>query len=261
MKKQLFVLMALLISAGISAQVKIIAHRGASYIAPENTVASSKLAWSLNADAVETDIYLTRDNKIICSHDGTTKRTTGQDLKISETPYNLLATLDAGSWKSAEYKGEKLPLLEELIRVMPKGKELVIEIKCGPEVLPYLKRIIDKYKKNRSFTFIAFDLNTITGTKKVFPSNPCYWLCSNKALLQQNFSLIAPAKLEGVSLSWNIIDNDVMKNAQSLGLEVYTWTVDDPAEAQRLVSLGVKGITTNRPGWLEEQTGISKPVK
>lgn len=261
MKKQLFVLIALLVSAEISAQVKIIAHRGASYIAPENTVAASKLAWSLKADAVETDIYLTKDNKVICSHDGTTKRTTGQDLKISETPYSVLADLDAGSWKSAEYKGEKLPLLEDLIRVMPKGKELVVEIKCGPEVLPFLKKIIDKYKKNRSFTFIAFDLKTITETKKTFPPNPCYWLCSNKELLAQNFGAIAPANLEGLSLSWNIIDADVMKKAESMNLEVYTWTVDNPDEAKRLVSLGVKGITTNRPGWLEEQTGISKPVK
>lgn len=245
----------------VNGQVKIIAHRGASYIAPENTVASSKLAWSLNADAVETDIYLTKDNKIICSHDGTTKRTTGQDHKISETTYTILSTLDAGSWKSAEYKGEKLPLLADLIKVMPKGKELVIEIKCGPEVLPYLKKTIDKYKKNRSFTFIAFDLNTITETKKVFPANPCYWLCSNKDLLAQNFGSIALAKLEGISLSWNIITNDVMNKAEQLGLEVYSWTVDDPAEAKRLVSLGVKGITTNRPGWLEEQTGIRKPAK
>ena len=236
-----------------SGQVKIIGHRGASFLAPENTVASAELAWDAGADAVECDIWLSKDNKIICSHDANTKRTSGQDHNISETGSKILRRLDAGSYKDEKYKGEKLPFLREIIKTVPNGKELVIELKCKGEVLPYLKKEIDKYQKDKSFTFICFDLQTISNTKKIFPENPCYWLCSNAELLEKNFDTVAEAKLEGVSLSHAIINENVMNKAQSLNLEVYSWTVDDPAEAKRLISLGVKGITTNRPGWLNEQ--------
>jgi glycerophosphoryl diester phosphodiesterase len=234
-------------------QVMIIGHRGASYLAPENTVASAKLAWQSNADAVECDIWLSKDNKIICSHDGNTKRTSGCDFKISETGSKVLRRLDVGSFKGEEYKGEKMPFLEELIRTVPSGKELVIELKCGTEVLPCLQKILKKYDKSRQFVFICFDFQTITETKKAFTDKKCYWLCSNRELLAKTIDKVPGAGLDGVSLGYAIIDSDVMKKAESLNLEVYSWTVDDPAEARRLISLGVKGITTNRPGWLETQ--------
>lgn len=236
-----------------SGQVKIIAHRGASYLAPENTVAAAKLAWELGADAVECDIFLTKDNKIIACHDATTKRTTGEDYRISETDSKTLRKLDAGSFKDVKYRGERVPFLKELIKTVPAGKELVIEIKCKSEVLPYLKKEIDRYRKNRNFTFISFDFQTISDTKKLFPEYPCYWLCSNAALLEATLVKVAPAKLEGISLGYAIINESVIKKAGGLSLEVYSWTVDDPAEAKRLIGLGVKGITTNRPGWLNEQ--------
>lgn len=236
-----------------NSQVKIIAHRGASYLAPENTVASAELAWEKGADAVEVDIYLTKDNKVIGIHDANTRRTTGQDYKVSETDSGVLRTLDAGSFKDPEYKGEKLPFLKEIIKTVPKGKELVVEIKCKSEILPFLEKEVKRYQKKIVFTFICFDFKTISDTKKVFPSNSCYWLCSNAELLENTFSQVAPAGLEGVSLSWNIINENVIRKAADLNLEVYSWTVDDPAEAKRLITLGVKGITTNRPGWLREQ--------
>ena len=234
-------------------QVRIIAHRGASWLAPENTIASAILAWVKGADAVEVDIYLSKDNKIICIHDGNTKRTTGQDHKVSETDSKILRRLDAGSFKDEKYKGEKLPFLKEIIKTVPHGKELVVEIKCKSEILSYLEKAVKKYQKNITFTFICFDFQTISDTKKIFPANSCYWLCSNPELLKKTFNKVSPAGLDGVSLSWNIINENTIKKASDLNLDVYSWTVDDPVEAKRLISLNVKGITTNRPGWLKEQ--------
>jgi glycerophosphoryl diester phosphodiesterase len=236
--------------------VQIIGHRGASYLAPENTVASAILAWELGADAVECDIHLSKDNRVIVSHDATTKRTSLKDYTIKDTESTVLRTLDAGSFKDDKYKGEKIPFLEELIQIVPAGKELVIEIKCGTEVLPFLKDLIGQYKKDKQFVFIAFDINTISETKKLFPENRCYWLCSNKELLQKNIRLVQDAGLEGISLSYGIIDKDVAAQARKLNLELFTWTVDNPDEAKRLIALGVKGITTNRPGWLDEEIGM-----
>ena len=165
----------------------------------------------------------------------------------------LLRKLDVGSLKDEKYKGEKIPFLEEIIQTVPEGKELVIEIKCGNEVLPYLKEVINRYDKNIKFVFISFDFQTISETKKVFPDKACYWLCSNLELLEKTVSLIPVAGLDGISLSYNIIDTKVADMAKRHELALFTWTVDDPDEARRLISLGVKGITTNRPGWMREQ--------
>ena len=236
-------------------KTKFIAHRGASYLAPENSLASSKLAWELGADAVECDIYLSKDNRIMVNHDGTTKRTSGTEYTIKDTHSDTLRKLDIGSLKDIKYKGEKIPFLEEIIQAVPAGKELVVEIKCGSEVLPELKRIINKFWEGKKFVFIAFDFQTISDTKKTFPENPCYWLCSNPDLLKKNLSKVPEAGLEGISLSWNIITREVTNEAGRLNLELFSWTVDNPDEAKRLISLGVKGITTNRPGWLNEQIG------
>ena len=104
MKKLYFIITFIFISLISFAQVEIIGHRGESDLAPENTLASSKLAWSVGADAVETDIYLTKDNRIICSHDANTKRTTGVSLAIKETSSKELRKLDAGSFKDKKYK-------------------------------------------------------------------------------------------------------------------------------------------------------------
>jgi len=231
---------------------QIIGHRGASFLAPENTVASARLAWESGADAVECDIYLSKDNRIMVSHDENTKRTTRKDFSIKNTHSDTLRILDAGSFKDEKYKGEKIPFLEEIIATVPDGKELVIEIKCGSEVIPHLKNIVDN-AKNKKFVFIAFDLQTITDTKKAFPGNSCYWLCSDNELLKKNLRQVSEAGLDGISLSWNIITREVASEAKKINLELFSWTVDNPDEAKRLISLGVKGITTNRPGWLKEQ--------
>ena len=257
MKRSVLILLVMLPGIFASGQVKIIAHRGASYIAPENTVAASKLAWELGADAVECDIYLTGDNKIIVCHDGTTKRTTGEDYRISETDSKTLRKLDAGSFRDEKYRGERLPFLKELIRTVPAGKELVVEIKCKSEILPFLKKEIDRYRKDRNFSFICSDFQTLCDTKKIFPGDPCYWLCSNASLLEATLEKVPPAGLEGISLAYAIINESVIKKAGDLNLEVYSWTVDDPAEAKRLTGLGVKGLTTNRPGWLNEQIKLN----
>ena len=106
------VIIASLVLAGCHSKVEIIGHRGASYLAPENTVASANLAWEKQADAVEVDIYLTQDSKIVVIHDSTTKRTAGQDMEVAKSTARQLRELDVGSFKNVDYAGEKIPLLE-----------------------------------------------------------------------------------------------------------------------------------------------------
>jgi glycerophosphoryl diester phosphodiesterase len=239
----------------MTAQNTFIAHRGASYDAPENTVAAAKLAWEQGADAVECDVHLSKDNRIMVIHDKDTKRTCSskKNFSIADTPSTLLHDLDAGSWKDEKFKGEKIPFLSEMIETVPEGKILVVEIKCGPEVIPPLVRLMDKCNKQEQIVFIAFDWKTMLETKKTFPENKCYWLSGSKNGLSKKIVEAAENGLDGVNLHYSVIDEEVMQVAKENNLEVLTWTVDDPAEAKRLIDLGVTKITTNRPAWLKEE--------
>lgn len=239
----------------ITAQNTFIAHRGASFLAPENTLASAKLAWELGADAVEVDVYLTKDNRVMVIHDSDTKRTCSgkKNLFIAKSPSVLLRDLDAGIWKGKEFKGEKIPYLSEIIETVPEGKKLVVEIKCGSEILPALSRVVEKSGKQDQIVFICFGWKTILDTQKEFPDNDCYWLSSSKSGLGRKMEQAAQKGLAGVNLKYSIIDEDVVAQAKKHKLEVLAWTVDDPVEAKRLTEMGVCALTTNRPKWLKDE--------
>lgn len=253
MKRVLLATFFLIMITVVYGQVDFIGHRGASFLAPENTVASAKLAWELGADAVELDIYLTKDNQVMVIHDGNTKRTCGENYVVKNTDSEILRKLDAGSFKDEKYKGEKIPFLKEMIATIPKGKKLVVELKCGSEVLPYLKEVVNESKKIEQLIFIGFDWQTIVDTKSTFPKNKCYWLCSKSGELVKRMNDKAISGLDGVDLNNAIIDQKAMDMAKEHNLVVVAWTVDDPKEAERLINLGVTGITTNRPDWLKAQ--------
>jgi len=240
----------------MNAQPTIIAHRGSSFAAPENTVASAQLAWQQQADAVELDIYLSADNRVMVMHDSNTLRTTGKSYKIAENSSEVLRTLDAGSWKGEQFKGEKIPYLEEMIATAPKGGKMVIEIKCGPEVFPALEKIVKKYGKKRQLIFIAFNWEVIVKAKEIFHKNRCYWLSSSATAVQEKIGQAPKYKLDGFNLNNKIVDEAIAKKVKDAGLELLSWTVDDPAEAKRLVQLGVTGITTNRPDLIRQSLSL-----
>ena len=254
MKTILALVTFIVIGFNSMAQNMFIAHRGASYFAPENTVASAKLAWELGADAVECDVYLSQDNRVMVIHDKNTRRTCKgkKSFDIAKTPSVVLRDLDAGSWKDEKYKGEKIPFIEELIETVPEGKTLVIEIKCGSEVLPELQRAIERKGKDDQNVFIGFDFDTMVQAQKAFPDNKCYWLSSSKPSDKKLDEVVA-AGLTGINVQYKNIDEELMSAANQRNLEVLTWTVDDPAAAKHLTEIGVKGLTTNRPKWLKEE--------
>ena len=252
MKFYLTIICSMLFSA-LVAQNVYIAHRGASYDAPENTVAAARLAWETGADAVEIDVYLASDNRVVVIHDKDTQRTCGgKNFVIKTTPSVVLRDLDAGIWKGEQFKGERIPYIEEVIATVPEGKMLVVEIKCGSEVIPHLERIIGKSEKKGQIVFICFGWETIVNVKKAFPDNKAYWLSGSKQAAIKKLDKLQRWESKGSTCN----TRPSMRNWspwQGENLEVLAWTVDNPEEAKRLNALGVTWITTNRPSWLKEQ--------
>ncbi len=246
--------------SGCTKSVEIIGHRGASYIAPENTMSSFKLGWKKGAD-VELDVYLTKDNRIVVIHDDTTKRTAGTDLKVAESTSGELRRLDVGSFKSDQYAGEKIPFLADVVKTIPSGRKLFVEIKCGLEILPYLREILARSGKMSRIVIIGFDLETVAMSKKMIDV-PTYWLRGTEKTkdteqwIPHDPQLVQTAKdkgLDGLDVHYAGVTKEFTDAVKAAGLKLYVWTVDDPKEAIRLAKLGVDGITTNRPGWLREQ--------
>jgi glycerophosphoryl diester phosphodiesterase len=255
--------------------VEIIAHRGASHDAPENTLAAVNLGWKRNADAVEVDVFLSKDNRIVAIHDKNTKRTTGHDGLVREMTWPELRKLEAGSWKNKKYMGEPIPLLSDILATIPEGKYLVIEIKCGPEIIQPLAVLLERAKVAPSKTaIISFSFDVVVAAKKQFPKRAVYYLSSikqnkNGGRWEPSVELLIKkartAGLNGLSLgnmgsqgavgNKSLVDylRHMRKETAALSLGFYVWTVDSPKMGKLLADLGLDGITTNRPAFLKSQ--------
>jgi glycerophosphoryl diester phosphodiesterase len=232
-------------------RVEFVAHRGESFLAPENTMAAFELAGANDADAVELDVHLTKDGRLIVCHDADTQRTHGIKLVIAEHTAEELTRLN-------------LPLLEEVIATIPEGKRLFIEIKCGPEATAELARLVDgSGKTNEQFVVISFRADVLVAAKKRLPGLKTFFLSDFKQDQQTNRcsptieELIAKAKeigADGLDLEAKApMDASAVKVIQAAGLECSVWTVDEPVVARRLIEYGVDAITTNRAAWLKQQ--------
>ena len=243
-----------------AAAVEIVAHRGASHDAPENTLPAVRLAWEQGADAVEIDIHATRDGKIVAIHDRDTWRVTGQRGVVAEMRLDQLRLLDAGAWKGTEWSGTRIPTLEQVLETMPPKGTLVVEIKCSREVLPELERVLDASGKREQVMLIAFDYGTISEAKRRMPDRRCYWLYGFSESEAATYGVRSPADLlqrvekaalDGLDVKYTGEWTGELADAlRKLDKALYVYTVNDAEQARRLRDLGVAGITTDRPAYI-----------
>jgi glycerophosphoryl diester phosphodiesterase len=254
--------MCLLGSHSVSA-VEIIAHRGASYDAPENTLSSFKLGYQQGADADELDIYRSKDGKIVVMHDSDTGRIAGVTNKVETQTSVELRQLEIGRWGQWKDKGfsEKTPFLDEVLSLIPDGKRLFIEIKSSSKILPDLQRTLKRGgKKPEQTVLIGFDYQTMKLAKARMPKLKVLWLVSSDPKTKQYppveelIQKTKDAHLDGLDLNSGFpINVEFVQKVHQAGLEIHTWTVDDPEVARKEAAAGVDGITTNRPQWMREQ--------
>ncbi len=262
-----FLLLILITSAASVADAQlIVAHRGASYDAPENTLAAFRLAWEQNADAIEGDFYLTRDRQIVCIHDKTTKRVAPNqpDRNVAESTLDKLRTLDVGSWKSPRFTNERVPTLTEVLATVPEGRQIFVEIKCGPEILPVLKpQLAASALKPEQITIICFNEAVVTEARKTMPQYRANWLTSYRQKtktspwapsIEDVLKNLRRAKANGLGSNANLraIDLPFVEKVRYAGFGFHAWTVNDPQAARTFRSLGAESITTDRPAFIRE---------
>ena len=246
-------------------ETKIVAHRGASYDAPENTLAAFRLAFEHGADAIEGDFRLTSDGHIVCVHDKDGKRTLGSKVTIADTSLQQLRKLDAGSWKGSNWVGERIPTLDEVLDLLPETACLFMEVKCGPEIIkPLTYKVKTLGVKPSQLVLISFNKEVIRKFKEFNPDFIAYLLTSFKTkkgdgtLIPTAKELITVLKdIQADGLDCNAdsrLDSSFAETLRKAGYSLHVWTVNDEAKARRFIKdFGVESITTDRPKWLRNK--------
>ncbi|GFO70500.1 glycerophosphoryl diester phosphodiesterase [Geomonas limicola] len=244
----------------MSGATLIVGHRGSSQEAPENTLASFRLAFAEGADGIETDFRLSKDGEIVCLHDERTARTADADLVVADSSFGALRRLDAGSWKGERWRGERIPSLAEVLGILPEGKRCFLELKCGPEILPRLEEsLLGSAVPAEKVRILAFSAELISAVKERLPGYRACWLTdyrfrgSWQPNPRQVLETLRSCRADGLaSRERSVLDREFVTELRREGHEIHVWTVDRARPARRLVELGVDSIMTNRPGWLRQ---------
>ncbi|MGI9473580.1 MAG: glycerophosphodiester phosphodiesterase [Rubripirellula sp.] len=243
----------------------IVAHRGASHDAPENTVAAFKLAWEQGSDGIEGDFYLTSDDQIVCIHDRDTERTAGSKRVVEDSTLAELRTLEYGGWKGTEWQGELIPTFRQVLATIPAGKLFVIELKSKKAIAPVLAAELAKLDtESIELLIISFDLETVKACRELMPEVRAHWL--TKFTDKQKSGEFRPSAAEvakairqcgaagvGMQGNRNVIDEAYIDALRTEGCDQFhVWTIDSIDDAAYFQDLGAIGITTNRPQFIRD---------
>ena len=241
--------------------MQIIAHRGASGQAPENTLAAFRLAWVQGADGIEMDVHLSADGQVMVHHDEDTARCSDGQYVIADTQSAQLRQLDVGAWKSPQFAGERMPLLSEVLAEVPAGKRVLVEIKVGAEMAPALEQALHATPAGVEVALISFYPEALLACKARLPEIPTYWVVEGVGQpYRVSLEIIALAQqygFTGLDPDWAAVDPDWVAAARAAGLRLLCWTVNAPAAALGMRALGLDGITTDYPA--EQRQVLSTP--
>ncbi len=245
----------------------LVAHRGASHRAPENTLESYRLAWEEGARWIEGDFQLTADREIVCIHDPDTGRIApGQDrLIVADASLAELQRLDAGSWKAKKYAGANIPTLKEILAEMPSETGIYMEVKDEtPEFVPILRDVLAQSPvADALLTAIAFSTTVISRIRRTCPAIRTLLLCERQwdehhqrivPTVEELLTMAADCNAHGLGVGNSpLIDGEFVQRLREAYLEFHVWTVNNVEDALRYIELGVDSLTTDRPQGLREE--------
>jgi len=253
--------------------VVLIAHRGASGYAPENTLPAFEKAVAMGAPACELDVHLSRDGQIMVMHDSTLERTTNGQGKVAESDSDDLRTLDAGEKFSPEFKGTRIPFLAEMIDALQGKAVLVCEIKAGIGRIE--KKILDLIQEKGiedTATIISFNTEALKNARALdreiitmyLKGSPSKTVEGKTVYLPTPLSVIDEAEaldVDALNLHYQGITPELVRAAHARGFKVYAWTVNSIAKAKELLDMGVDGITGDYPDRLQTALNAARETK
>ena len=239
----------------------LIAHRGESVDAPENTLPAYKMAVE-RGFGFECDVYLSKDGRVFTFHDKNLARTTGgaNTRKCGDVTWDKLSKLDVGSWgkwKGSKFAGTRPALLEEVLELARDGRWIYIEVKkdAGCAVVPHIKKVLaaQKTATPKNVLFISFSDKICKALKKSMPEYKTLWIINPKEAddpLLNPENLIASLKelgVDGVDCRFRrrFISAGYIKAVRNAGFEFHVWTVDDISNARSAFRRGAQTVTTN----------------
>ncbi len=226
-------------------ETKVMAHRGASTDTPENTMAAFQKAIDDMADYIELDVQLTSDGEVIVMHDSNTYRTTGVDGNVANMTYREIRRLDAGSWYSDEYKGEKVPGLREVLELAQGKIKLNIELKPadnGEQLARKTVALIEKYNMEDDCVITSFSSSALSAVKACNENIKVGYILSAAYGDYYDMKDIDFFSVNAAFLSKRTID--AIHNS---GKQVYAWTVNNKDSIKNLTNKGVDGVITDNP--------------
>ncbi|MFG2342133.1 glycerophosphodiester phosphodiesterase [Streptomyces yangpuensis] len=240
--------------------VRVVAHRGASHEHPEHTLAAYRQAVADGADALECDVRLTADHKLVCVHDRRVERTSDGRGVVSEMTYEELRALDFGGWKGAEHRGAQVLLFEDLLKealAADRPVGLAVETKhptrAGGRLEAELVRVLKEYGladgRAGLVEVMSFSRNALIRLNRLAPGLPAVYL------IERRLRPVRPpfAGHAGPGIDLVRKDPGLVGRLKAKGLAVRVWTVDEPADVELCVRLGVDTLITNRPREVREQ--------
>lgn len=231
--------------------VEIIAHRGFSARAPENTLASLEAAVAVGADAIEFDLHVSSDGVPVVIHDPKLRRTTDGSGRVADKTWAELEKLDAGSWFSADFAGERVPSFRDaLARIGSRVRRVYPEVKGyrTAEDLVSMSEEVSAAGMSDRVVFISMDWAALGALREHDPSAHVGYIVDKSSRAEE--ALERSRRDEGAILDFKAAillgEPELARRATAQGTDLAVWTVDDPAEAGKLLELGVRRITTNR---------------
>lgn len=224
----------------------VMAHRGLSADAPENTLYAFSDAISVGADFIELDVQQTRDGVLVVMHDSNLKRTTGVNKDIWDVDYADIQNLDAGSWFDPAYANARIPTLEETLQFVDKRAKLNIEIKPtkhGSDTLEQdVAELITQYQYTDACYVTSFSYGSLKKVKEANPEIRTGYLMS--VAYGQFYSL---KYADAFSLNKVFVTSQVVNAAHQQGKQIFAWTVNSMSEVRSLCNLHVDSIITDDP--------------
>jgi glycerophosphoryl diester phosphodiesterase len=207
------------------------------------------------ADGVEVDIRLTLDNKIVCHHDKSALRTTGIDRKIEDMSLEEIQSLDCGSWFGENWSDERIPELKDVLKSVPKDKEIYIEVKTKEETVPFLLRDIDEQELSiDQITVITFFPEVIREIKRRDANIKCNLLIAfdyKDIAVDEIIDLAVKIDANGLGAqNHKRLNRQFIQSLKNTGKSVHVWTVNSRKEAEEYLKNGIDSITTNKPLYL-----------